>query len=130
MNPDIKKKWIEALTSGEYLQGESHLRVGDRFCCLGVLCDIYMKEHPEQAESATAQCQYYSYFGKSELLPEEVVKWAEFEESVIESSEQGFGVLVKHEFGSNGMKYDHLLSGLNDSGYNFESLSKLIEGSL
>lgn len=38
-------KWLEALRSGNYLQGLGSLRVEtddghSRFCCLGVLCDI------------------------------------------------------------------------------------------
>lgn len=44
MNADIKAKWLEALRSGKYAQGRKYLRRinddGDRFCCLGVLCDI------------------------------------------------------------------------------------------
>ena len=41
MNQDIKKKWIAALRSGKYKQAQKVLRAGeDRFCCLGVLCDV------------------------------------------------------------------------------------------
>ena len=35
-----QKKWISALRSGKYKQGKDYLRVGDKFCCLGVACDI------------------------------------------------------------------------------------------
>lgn len=41
MNADIKRKWVEALRSGEYKQGRQQLRTAsDEFCCLGVLCDV------------------------------------------------------------------------------------------
>jgi hypothetical protein len=41
MTPELKQKWIDALRSGKYQQGRSALRTkDDRFCCLGVLCDI------------------------------------------------------------------------------------------
>lgn len=41
MNPTMKMKWVEALRSGRYLQGTDHLRdAQDRYCCLGVYCDI------------------------------------------------------------------------------------------
>lgn len=40
MNQEVKEKWVRALRSGEYKQGGGVLRSGDRFCCLGVLCDI------------------------------------------------------------------------------------------
>ncbi len=58
MNQRIQKLWIAALTSGNYEQGHNRLResnagdfdtpmeVGDyRWCCLGVLCDLYAQEH-------------------------------------------------------------------------------------
>lgn len=40
MNAEIKKKWIEALRSGDYRQGFGGLKKEDCFCCLGVLCQI------------------------------------------------------------------------------------------
>jgi len=46
MNKTIKKKWVKALRSGEYKQGRNWLRKGDRFCCLGILCDLYHKDKP------------------------------------------------------------------------------------
>lgn len=41
-----QKKWIEALRSGKYKQGRSHLHKIDEngktsFCCLGVACDLF-----------------------------------------------------------------------------------------
>jgi len=40
MNADLKPKWLAALRSGEYEQGQRKLRKNDKYCCLGVLCDI------------------------------------------------------------------------------------------
>lgn len=53
MDIDVKNKWITALRSGRYLQGGGALRAKgqagddaggeeatDKFCCLGVLCDV------------------------------------------------------------------------------------------
>lgn len=40
MQKSVKKKWLKALRSGEYKQGSGQLRSDDRYCCLGVLCDI------------------------------------------------------------------------------------------
>ncbi len=39
------KKWVKALLSGKYKQADGQLRDGDKFCCLGVACDLYAKEH-------------------------------------------------------------------------------------
>jgi hypothetical protein len=40
MDAEIKARWVTALRSGEYQQGRETMRQGDRFCCLGVLCEI------------------------------------------------------------------------------------------
>lgn len=42
MNKALKKKWVNALRSGEYKQGGNRLynKKYDSFCCLGVLCDV------------------------------------------------------------------------------------------
>jgi hypothetical protein len=40
MKKEVAYKWIEALRSGKYEQGKNRLRKEDKFCCLGVLCDI------------------------------------------------------------------------------------------
>jgi hypothetical protein len=41
VNKDIKTKWLEALRSGEYKQGQGALQTSDKtFCCLGVLCEV------------------------------------------------------------------------------------------
>ena len=49
MNKQVKRKWLKALRSGEYQQGDSQLlnknNGNSYYCCLGVLEDIYRKEH-------------------------------------------------------------------------------------
>jgi hypothetical protein len=45
MNEQIKEKWMVALRSGDYTQGQGCLRFHkddqpDKFCCLGVLADL------------------------------------------------------------------------------------------
>lgn len=37
---ELRKKWVEALRSGEYKQGRICLCNNNRYCCLGVLCDV------------------------------------------------------------------------------------------
>ena len=49
MNPEVKEKWLAALRSGEYQHGKNRLVTVNEegkltYCCLGVLCDIYVKE--------------------------------------------------------------------------------------
>jgi hypothetical protein len=45
MDQEVKTRWVEALHSGKYTQGQTKLRNtryddNDSFCCLGVLCDV------------------------------------------------------------------------------------------
>lgn len=40
MDKEFLKKWVEALRSGKYKQGQNCLRKGDTYCCLGVACDV------------------------------------------------------------------------------------------
>jgi len=44
MNRELRNKWIEALRSGEYKQGQNMLVVAEegveKHCCLGVLCKV------------------------------------------------------------------------------------------
>lgn len=45
MKKEYADKWIEALRSGKYEQGQGTLRTkDDKFCCLGVLCDLIEPE--------------------------------------------------------------------------------------
>ena len=42
MKKSIADKWVEALRSGKYKQGEGflHSESNNTYCCLGVLCEI------------------------------------------------------------------------------------------
>jgi len=48
LDPTFKKKWIAALRSGEYEQGAGflHNTVQDRYCCLGVACEVVQYKSP------------------------------------------------------------------------------------
>lgn len=95
MNTEVKIKWVAALRSGEYKQGKRKLHgEGNFFCCLGVLCDIYQKQHPEtskweggrffadQSDSGSSTSQFY--------LPMPVRAWAGLKSSnPITISERG-----------------------------------------
>lgn len=46
-NVDNIKKWTAALRSGDYKQGANYLHAGgNSYCCLGVACEVYLKENP------------------------------------------------------------------------------------
>lgn len=77
MRPSVKKKWLAALRSGEYKQGSGALRTADdRFCCLGVLCDLYAKEKEIPWEPNPDSTANYMFEGKTELPSDQVKAWA------------------------------------------------------
>lgn len=89
MNPEIKQLWIDALRSGEYEQGAAYLRaVGkdglpDTFCCLGVLTDLAVKAGviPEGGPDIVdgLPCRVYGEDAVMNMLPSEVMEWADIE---------------------------------------------------
>lgn len=127
MKTQIKQKWVDALRSGDYQQGESRLFDGKNYCCLGVLCDIYRKE--TNNEDWTLRYSEFEshdkwYFAEqSEVLPENVMDWAGLTE---------VNPTIYGEENCNGeeIKVSHDIASLNDSGYNFKELSNYIEEQL
>ncbi len=45
MKKDIAIRWVEALRSGNYGQASFRLKDDDKYCCLGVLCEITQDQH-------------------------------------------------------------------------------------
>lgn len=88
MNSEVKAMWVTALRSGDYPQTRSNLQDSDGFCCLGVLCDLYLRENPEiearweYARGSEGQKIFVfideegQYNVSDEYLPEPVVKWS------------------------------------------------------
>lgn len=54
MDKRLKAKWVEALVSGKYQQGNGLLRDASTggYCCLGVLCEV-AGARPYQIEATT-----------------------------------------------------------------------------
>ena len=129
MNPQVKEKWLNALRSGEYQQGKLNLRVGDSFCCLGVLTDLYAQETNggcwfelgvnEQKKEVTYGFKDYDRdhnFYDADYLPEMVVNWAwlEDENPTVHNTEGHY----------------ECISNLNDSDYTFAQIADVIEEQL
>ncbi len=131
MNSQVKEKWIAALRSGEYSQGDGKLRSDKGFCCLGVLCDLYAQEPFTQGwkfngeyEESPLPMDYWYFDGESEFLPESVMKWAGLSIS---------NPIVKmnvEEEDEMSWSYQDEISNLNDSGYSFTELADIIEKQL
>ena len=65
----VKERWIEALRSGDYVQGQERLRTGDCYCCLGVLCDVI---DPTLWKPDETFITHYLYDGFSKILPDKI----------------------------------------------------------
>lgn len=125
MKKDVAKKWVSALRSKKYKKGLRALKVKTktgvvRHCCLGVLCELYQKEHGKKLRVATREaelyeklprrCSVYSFAKNAHSLPATVMRWAGIENSD--------GALK-------GPRYI-TLSNVNDNGYSFEKIANII----
>lgn len=131
MNKKIADKWVKALRSGKYKQGQYMLEYVDnkstKYCCLGVLCDLYQKEQKAKKKKTlksklSSNCDYkYDcvVYGKDNYnhLPHTVQKWAGMKDEVGEfelSDEETEGYSS--------------LAELNDQAcYNFKRIATFIE---
>ncbi len=107
MNPDVKAKWVEALRSGEYKQGFGILATANPqssakwFCCLGVLCDLAVKDG---LTIAVEKDNCITYGGEVLILPDAVIEWAGLEPygvnvGIIDQDGEMLGTLVHYNDG-------------------------------
>jgi hypothetical protein len=109
MKEKIAEKWINALRSGEYEQGKGSLRLRNKYCCLGVLCDLYSKENNENWEMFDEKTEQYSFQECLAYLPEKVQKWAGMKTCSGE---------INHKIDS--------LTHANDKGFTLEEIAEVI----
>lgn len=131
---DNAKKWLEALRSDEYSQGMSYLCYEDRYsckefhCCLGVACELYMKENPKAIQKVYTHDQAHvdgsiskdavvnlfktSTETRSGSLPDIVAMWLGLKDSA--------GTPVT------GSNYASLTT-LNDTGSTFKEIADTLE---
>lgn len=75
------EKWVAALESGEYEQAKNVLHRktedGDSFCCLGVACDVAIKNGltVDVEEGEDREGGFVRYNGIGHFLPSEVASW-------------------------------------------------------
>lgn len=78
MNPEIKRRWVEALRSGRYEQGYGKLSQNGKFCCLGVLCEIAVQDGIIGVRDINDDTLFYgnNHEGSATVLPHTVREWA------------------------------------------------------
>jgi hypothetical protein len=118
MDAKLKKKWLNALRSGKYKQGKNSLRQPgfasdsekDRFCCLGVLCDIVepkkWKKHVSNLGPSWTHC------GKEEMPNDDLIK--KFGLDNLWSRSDTDSVAIK-------------VAEMNDNGRSFEQIANWLE---
>jgi len=75
MKKSIANKWVKALRSGEYTQTQTKLCDNEGHCCLGVLCELYIKDTKRNIKGK-GRYSFATFDGETELLPSCVMKWA------------------------------------------------------
>ncbi len=117
MKEDIKNRWVSALTSGEYGQCKGELRNADGFCCLGVLTDMYAKEHSlKWSIDGWGDYRFIDKIGHVAMgtLTKNIMKWA------------GLNNHDGSYISAEGETYNHL-PGYNDTGKSFTMIAGEIE---
>ena len=120
------KKWVKALRSGEYQQGEGELCreddiVGDcEYCCLGVACDILIDEYWIKDLNLWSIGPLES-FDIPELADKK--KWNE-------STTISFPSLSNLQKMGLDVAYAQELAELNDKGWSFKRIANKIEKDL
>lgn len=153
MDPEVKRLWIEALRSDEYKQGKSALRQilkslarkrhkglkAQRFCCLGVICDLYQKHTGKgkwTAPSNPKDDNNFSFlpeFGEPEngMPPREVYEWAKLPDVVFLDKKDSY----KYNYDPEDASYDSdyrpdntfYFAAQNDAGRTFKTIANVIE---
>lgn len=124
----LVKKWIKALRSGKYKQGNVYLASIDkdkevtRYCVLGVLCDVAVKEGllkaPKRVHKLGNNEDKLFFEGYDQSLPPKLRKLVGLRTSYGVYHTNMFDYLVGHS---------ESLTGMNDSGKKFTTLAKIIE---
>ena len=142
MKKNIAKRWVKALRSGKYKQGQCLLKQVEegqvKYCCLGVLCELYnqdmkrngkkpMREKFIRGDKSFDEMDRYSFGLSDHLLPQKIRRWAgmRFVDGQLykpNSKPHECGTIVK----INSVEYDNL-SGMNDDGLSFKRIATVIE---
>lgn len=126
MDKDLKDRWVTALRSGDYVQGQGSLRVEDAdgavsYCCLGVLCRVAQQELVEAGLTVKVNDRgRLTVDGATGTLTDAVAD--------LFGMPNGTGALNDMPTDEKGRRPE--LTSLNDNGSTFDQLADLIEYAL
>jgi hypothetical protein len=70
-----RKKWVKALQSGKYTKGVGFLSKDNKFCCLGVACEVGIEAGLRIRKGIDDLNEATSYNTKISHLPQNVMDW-------------------------------------------------------
>jgi len=115
LNKQIRDMWLDALVSGVYSQCTGLLHDPDDagFCCLGVLCDIHVRNAPVRKRYKWIpdwRSSGATYGGCDQLPPERVREYAYID---------AYDIRV--------LRFQSILAEMNDDGFTFDDIAAYIE---
>ena len=120
---DHRQQWVDALRSGKYKQGKLTLHPKqDKYCCLGVACDISKKGFWTDYDQKNGHMNYVTPDGdvKTNSLPTEIIEWLGLDNAT------GF---LKQNIEFEGITVTSLAK-LNDYDASFEFIANVIESDI
>lgn len=125
MKKEIAKKWVKALRSGKYNQGQGCLKQTTSnnktfHCCLGVLCELYnddMRKKKKKTLKESKSNGIHKFNRMDERLPAIVQKWAGLQ------SNNGAFKNIETNYWDNYFG----LADMNDFGGSFKKIATTIE---
>lgn len=123
MDKRVKNLWVNALLSNQFNQGKGYLRKDNKYCCLGVLCELFSQErqgHWEENKFITNNSEDTRY------LPLDVSNWAGFtkiKNTTVYNPVPGNKVQDDSLFSKRTLSY----SEMNDKGFSFREIANLIQ---
>lgn len=78
-NKENIKKWVDALRNDGFAQDKSWLHTNRGFCCLGVACEVAIKN--SLPLSISKDDEYTFYDGMGGILPPSVQNWLGIDDS-------------------------------------------------
>jgi len=134
MDKVIKEQWLAALRSGKYEQTSEKLCDGTAYCCLGVLGDLYAKQHNINWVSkidTDIDETVHTLLDAEFLLPSAVMRWAVVDEDPKVNIPDNIIAVLSVDRCHLVINKQTYVSVLNDNvGLTFNELADLIEASL
>lgn len=126
-------EWLDALESGKYEQGKTFLNKNNKFCCLGVACDLFAEklglviENDDgiigYANKVEDQSQRWESDYTSTTLPKPIMELLKIRDNCGEFINKTV-IASKNDYGT--MSYGSL-AGMNDSGnFSFKDIAEYI----